>query len=741
MTVASLIARNDYTGTDTTGPFPYYFRILAATDLSVTVHDTATGLDTVLVYPADFAVSGVGDRAGGAVTLTQSISSTETLSIRRRLPILQPTELRNQGAYPPESIETALDRSVMMLQEHEDRIERSVMLSDAYDPAAYDLQLPTPTPGAALVWNVDATGFDNGILSDAQLSAWSAAHNQKLDTYVAATHFTAGVTTQLTLTDPPGDIANVSITRRTSGVDYPVMTDEYGVDADGVITFTNPIPAATTRIEARYFYTYQLNTALARNVRLTLGGGRLIRSLESYLDNNATDFNVHDFGAVGDGVTDDTAAIQAAIDEAWKVGGCVRFKALAYAYTHLVLPTAAASGTLVNTSLALVGVQANWMGEEYNVNRRYGTRLIQTVADGGDAIAAVSTVFSRPTYRFENLSLVGPDTSSPRTTGSGHGIRISGTATAFVRMNNVAVSLFYGSGKVALWLDNVEVSQFDRIHCSANNINLKLTGATNNCGFHTVSLEYAAEYQAWLEGSEGGVWDNLLVQHSEKTGLHFKGYANAVFNATYCEGNNSTAAAGRYAIEFESAVNFSTSNVQFTSTIFNGPGDQISAVGVAGWTVNRIRFINVKGSGLGTPAVLLGAFCDAWVLDGVCPPSSVTDTSNAQNHRITWLGAEEYTYGRPLTMANNATQFLGASIRGFIDVATDDWQGGRFFLQGPANATVKISDSSGGMYTTVKGTAASLNCYYDAAGANGAGYYLQNTRGGARDVGWHIVRL
>ena len=51
-----------------------------------------------------------------------------------------------------------------------------------------------------------------------------------------------------------------------------------------------------------------------------------------------TRFNVIQFGAKGDGVADDTAAIQAAIDAAGKVHGCVYFPSGVYHCANLRVP-------------------------------------------------------------------------------------------------------------------------------------------------------------------------------------------------------------------------------------------------------------------------------------------------------------------------------------------------------------------------------------------------------------------
>jgi hypothetical protein len=286
MTVFSTTARNDYAGTGITGPFSYSFRVFAASDLRVTRRDTS-GVETELEYGTDYTVTGVGNGGGGTVTLSEALASGEALTIRRVLPLVQRTDFLSLNRFLPDQHQAALDRATMVDQQQQDELDRALKLPETADGAPYDLRLPLPTPLTAIGW--DGSGL---ALMNLPLNFLDAIVN----TYVAGIGFTPGVTTTLQLSEAPGAQANVMI-----HFDGVVRAQSTYTVTGKTVTFTAPIPGGTTKVEAQYHRAFDLQ----------IPRGPL--------------FNVQDapFRAKGDGVTDDHAAIAAAITAARAVGGTV----------------------------------------------------------------------------------------------------------------------------------------------------------------------------------------------------------------------------------------------------------------------------------------------------------------------------------------------------------------------------------------------------------------------------------
>lgn len=240
MTVSSSSsAFGPYTGNGVTTAFPYTGVIDAASELVCTKLEVATGTETTLVLTTDYSVSGVGNQAGGNVTLTTPLPAGYTLTIRREVSIVQETDLRNQGAYFAETHESVFDRLTKIAQQLNEKFNRTLKISKAEVGSDTAFTLPAAATRASKFLGFDASG--NPIAAagtSANLGPVSNYINTLLDDADAATaRATLGAPSTAQAINPSlvtakGDLiaatASGAVARRAVGGDGDILVPNAG---------------------------------------------------------------------------------------------------------------------------------------------------------------------------------------------------------------------------------------------------------------------------------------------------------------------------------------------------------------------------------------------------------------------------------------------------------------------------------------------------------------------------------
>lgn len=424
MTVTTTIASQTFQGNGVATAFPCQFEIILNTDINVYFVNPTTGVQTLAALNSDYTVAGAGASSGFTVNTTVPVPTGTNLYVVRALPLTQPVDLTNQGAFFPNLHEAAFDRLCMQLQQIANYSEGlNVTMPPGLVPQPSTL-FPIPLAGSLIGWNATGTALVN----------------------VGASGIGAGSIADI-------NIANNAAIQSTK------------------TSFTNN------------------------------GTGATARSVQAKL---ADTLCVKDFGATGNGVTDDTAAIQAALAQAASAGAPRRV------YfpmgTYLV-----SSGFVIAHPIRLVGEGAG--GAVFgNFPAENGTHIKYTGTAG-------ATMFTFSNVNFGN----------------------SGIEGLWIDCNNLAANGVLIDGCMGARFACVKIENFTFY-------GMKLTGTTSTCSwnhfenlaFNTGTQTSGTKAALWLSGVTGGsnachcTFVNTMINTSGSFhGIYLGGCDNINFLMSY----------------------------------------------------------------------------------------------------------------------------------------------------------------------------------------------------------------
>ena len=308
MTVTTTQSRVSYAGDNVTLAFPIPFEFFLNTDIAAVV--TANGVQTALTYGADFLLSGAGVPAGGTFNKTVPLPAGSVLNIYLNPPILQQSVYQSNAPFPAATLMLDLDRQTQISQRLQDQISRALRGPDGDASGFNALPLASVRAGAWL-------GFDsNGnpiVGNPAAQVAYGSTAADKFTTTAGQVAFVLSAT--------PASVNNLLVSLDGALL---VPGDDYTLSGN-TLTLLAPTLAGQ-RLCAVYGQTVAQSVPTAGSVTdSSLAAGSGVQS--------AAALSVKFYGAVGNGIADDTTAIATAVATAIATGSSLFWPAGTYLTT------------------------------------------------------------------------------------------------------------------------------------------------------------------------------------------------------------------------------------------------------------------------------------------------------------------------------------------------------------------------------------------------------------------------
>ena len=174
MSISSVIRKaGPFQTNGVTTAFQFSFKVFDGEEVYVVKQDATTGVETVLQYGADYAVTLSSDQnsdPGGQIVIAPALASGYKITISSDVEILQPTNLTNQGGFYPSVINNSLDRLTIISQQIKEKVDRSVRFPIS-DAQGLNQELPADSLRAGKILSFNSNGEPEAEMASADVAA------------------------------------------------------------------------------------------------------------------------------------------------------------------------------------------------------------------------------------------------------------------------------------------------------------------------------------------------------------------------------------------------------------------------------------------------------------------------------------------------------------------------------------------------------------------------------------------